>query len=104
MMETDMGGALEGIRVLDLSTLVQGPQAGELLYMLGADVIKVELPGIGDMSRHVFPLPDRPSAVFVANNRGKRSITLDLRIDSGKEVLRRLVGQADVVLSNFKPG
>ncbi|MGF1599656.1 MAG: CaiB/BaiF CoA transferase family protein [Acidimicrobiales bacterium] len=100
-----MAGALDGIRVLDLSTLVQGPQAGAMLHNLGADVIKVELPEIGDVSRHVAPIPERGhSAVFVANNRGKRSITIDLRTGEGAGVLKRLVGDADVVLSNFKPG
>ena len=99
-----MAGALEGVRVLDLSTLVQGPQAGAMLHDLGAEVTKVELPEIGDVARHVSPLPGRHSAVFVAFNRGKRSITIDLRRPAGKEVLLRLAADADVVLSNFKPG
>lgn len=99
-----MAGALEGIRVVDLSTLVQGPQAGAMLHDLGAEVIKVELPEIGDVARHVSPLPGRHSAVFVAFNRGKRSMTLDLRTAAGKAVLERLVVDADVLLSNFKPG
>jgi crotonobetainyl-CoA:carnitine CoA-transferase CaiB-like acyl-CoA transferase len=91
--------------VLDLSTLVQGPQAAALLYGLGADVIKVELPEIGDVGRHVAPIPEvGHSAVFVANNRGKRSVTIDLRTPGGKQTLERLVAQCDVLLSNFKPG
>ena len=98
-------GPLDGIKVLDLSTLVQGPQCGAMLYNLGADVIKVELPEIGDVGRHVAMIPQYGhSAVFVANNRGKRSITLDLRSPAGKSVLERLVADADVILSNFKPG
>ena len=100
-----MSAALEGVRVLDLSTLVQGPQAAALLHDLGADVIKIELPEVGDVGRHVAPIPERgQSAVFVANNRGKRSITLDLRVPGGKAVLERLVARSDVLLSNFKPG
>lgn len=100
-----MAGALDGIRVLDLSTLVQGPQAGAMLHSLGADVIKVELPAVGDVGRHVDMIPDvGHSAVFVANNRGKRSITIDLRTPGGKAVLERLVVDADVILSNFQPG
>ncbi|MPY94029.1 MAG: CoA transferase [Acidimicrobiia bacterium] len=100
-----MAGALEGVRVLDLSTLVQGPQAGAMLHDFGAEVVKVELPEIGDVSRHVAPLPDgHHSAVFVAFNRGKRSMTLDLRTTAGKAVLERLAATVDVVLSNFKPG
>lgn len=90
--------------MIDLSTLVQGPQAGAMLHDLGAEVIKVELPEIGDVARHVSPLPDRHSPFFVAFNRGKRSITLDLRTPAGKGVLERLVESADVLLSNFKPG
>ncbi|MEM9565113.1 MAG: CoA transferase [Actinomycetota bacterium] len=98
-------GALAGVRVLDLSTLVQGPQAGALLHDLGAEVIKVELPEVGDVARHVEAIPERgQSAVFVANNRGKRSITVDLRTPGGKGVLERLVERTDVMLSNFKPG
>ncbi len=99
------GGPLQGIRVLDLSTLVQGPQAAALLHDLGAEVIKIELPEVGDVGRHVAPIAERGhAAVFVANNRGKRSVTLDLRTPGGKRVLERLVEQADVLLSNFKPG
>lgn len=100
-----LAGALEGILVLDLSTLVQGPQAGAMLYNLGADVIKVELPEVGDVGRHVAVIPERGhSAVFIASNRGKRSITVDLRTPGGRSVLERLVADADVVVSNFKPG
>lgn len=100
-----MSFALEGIRVLDLSTLVQGPQAAAMLHDLGAEVIKIELPGIGDVGRHVMPLPaGRSTALFIACNRGKRSMTLDLRTPGGRRVLERLVQTADVLLSNFKPG
>ena len=100
-----MAGALDGVKVLDLSTLVQGPQCGALLYGLGADVIKVELPEIGDVGRHVRVIPEvGHSAVFIACNRGKRSITVDLRTPGGQEVMKRLTAEADVVLSNFKPG
>ena len=98
-------GALDGVRVLDLSMFVQGPQAGQLLADLGADVIKVELPGTGDFARGlVLSERDRRSAMFYALNRGKRSITLDLRTEPGKTALRRLAGTVDVLLSNFKPG
>ncbi len=98
-------GALAGIRVLDLSTLVQGPQAAAMLHDLGADVIKVELPEIGDVGRHVEVIPEIGfSAVFVACNRGKRSITVDLRTPGGKSVLERLVEKSDVLISNFQPG
>ncbi len=100
-----MSGALEGVKILDLSTLVQGPQAAALLHGLGAEVIKIELPEVGDVGRHVEVVPEiGHSAVFVACNRGKRSLTLDLRTAGGKAVLEKLVETADVLLSNFKPG
>ena len=98
-------GPLAGLTVLDLSTLVQGPQAAAMLYNLGAEVIKIELPDVGDVGRHVANLENYGhSAVFVANNRGKRSVTVDLRTPGGKGVLERFAADADVVLSNFKPG
>jgi crotonobetainyl-CoA:carnitine CoA-transferase CaiB-like acyl-CoA transferase len=98
-------GALDGIRVVEAGLLVQGPQASALLGHWGADVIKVELPGLGDMARW---LPAEPgstaSAYFTGCNRGKRSITIDLRNASGREVFLRLAATADVVLTNFTPG
>ena len=100
-----MVGALDGIRVLDLSTLVQGPQAAAMLHDLGADVIKIELPEIGDMGRHVGIIPELGvSSFFIACNRGKRSVALDLRSEGGREAFLKLVESSDVVLSNFQPG
>jgi CoA:oxalate CoA-transferase len=100
-----MAGALDGVVVLDVSTLVQGPQAGAMLHDLGVDVIKVELPEIGDLGRHIGSIAEIGiSPVFIANNRGKRSITLDLRVAEGKAVMEKLCESADVLLSNFKPG
>lgn len=98
-------GALEGVRVLDVGLLVQGPQAGLMLADLGADVIKVELPGMGDQARWIpLSLEDRRAPYYIGCNRGKRSITIDLRTADGAEVFRELADTADVVLSNFKPG
>lgn len=101
-----MAGALEGVKVLDLSTLVQGPQAAAMLHDLGAEVIKVELPEIGDVGRHVDILESHGnfSSVFIACNRGKRSVALDLRTEGGRIAFLKLVENSDVVLSNFKPG
>ena len=97
--------ALEGIRVLDLGLLVQAPQAAQLLGDFGADVIKVELPELGDQSRWIpISLEDLRGPFFVGCNRGKRSITIDLRIDAGREIFLKLVETADIVLSNFVPG
>ncbi len=100
-----MAGALDGIRVLDLSTLVQGPQAAAMLHDLGAEVLKIELPDVGDMGRHVGVIEELGTSVFwEACNRGKRSVTLDLRTDAGHEAFLKLVESSDVVLSNFQPG
>jgi crotonobetainyl-CoA:carnitine CoA-transferase CaiB-like acyl-CoA transferase len=100
-----VSGALDGIRVLDLSTLVQGPQAAAMLHDLGAEVIKIELPDVGDMGRHVGVIEDLGTSVFwEACNRGKRSVTLDLRTEAGHEAFLKLVQISDVVLSNFQPG
>lgn len=98
-------GALDGVRVLDLSTFVQGPQAAQMLADLGADVVKIEMPRVGDGARSLVLSPqDRRSAWFFALNRGKRSVTLDLHTEGGRTALRRLVATADILLSNFKPG
>ncbi len=100
-----MAGALHGIRVLEAGLLIQGPQAAALLADMGADVVKIELPGIGDHSRHIHVAPDDPrSAVYTACNRGKRSACLDLRHERGAEIFKLLAKDADVVISNFKPG
>ena len=98
-------GALDGLTVVEAGLLVQGPQAAATLGDWGADVIKVELPGIGDQSRWLPAAPGDPrSAYFVGCNRGKRSVTADLRTPAGREVFLRLAERADVVISNFKPG
>ena len=104
-VKKEMGQALEGIRVIDLGILVQVPQAAQLLGDLGADVIKVELPELGDQARWIpVSLEDRRAPYFEGCNRGKRSITLDLRNDAGRGVFFRLLDTADVVISNFLTG
>ena len=96
-----MSGALEGIRVLDVGQLVQGPQGAALMSDMGADVVKIELPGIGDLSRWIFlSETDSRSAYLEAVNRGKRSATIDLRTPSGAAIFKRLASNADVVISN----
>lgn len=101
-------GALTGIKVLDLSRILAGPWASQLLADLGADVIKVENPGLGDDTRRWGPPWTGPdggeSAYYLCANRGKRSITLDLKSDEGREAFRALASDADVVLENFKAG
>jgi crotonobetainyl-CoA:carnitine CoA-transferase CaiB-like acyl-CoA transferase len=98
-------GALSGIRVLDLGVLVQAPQAALLLGDMGATVIKVELPGIGDQSRWIpATFGHAESGYWIGCNRGKQSVTIDLRKPEGRDVFLRLADTADVVVSNFKPG
>jgi CoA:oxalate CoA-transferase len=98
-------GLLDGVRVLEAGLLVQGPQASLTMLEWGADVIKIELPGFGDQSRWLpIGRHDRRSPIFAAYNRGKRSVTIDLRVPQGREVFLRLVEDADVVITNFKPG
>lgn len=99
-----MPGPLEGIRVVDLSSMLSGPWATDILGDQGADVVKVEPPGKGD---HVRSLPNRSgglASMFVNVNRSKRSITIDLKTDAGRALLKRLVATADVVVQNFRPG
>jgi crotonobetainyl-CoA:carnitine CoA-transferase CaiB-like acyl-CoA transferase len=101
-----MAGALEGIKVLDLSRVLAGPWAGQLLADLGADVIKVERPGSGDDTRQWAPpaLEDGTAAYFLCANRGKRSLTVDIAQPEGQEIVRRLAAEADVLLENYKVG
>jgi alpha-methylacyl-CoA racemase len=104
-----MTGPLEGIRVLDLSRLLPGGFCSLLLADFGADVIKVEDTGAGDYIRAWPPYYEgveesARSALFLALNRGKRSIRLDLKTDDGREAFLRAVAQADVVLESFRPG
>ncbi len=98
-------GALDGLHVLDLSQIVQGPQAGAMLADLGADVVKIELPRLGDISRWIpLSAADRRSAYFFACNRGKRSVTLDLHVPAARNALLRLCATADVLMHSFTPG
>jgi len=96
---------LDGTRVIDVGLLVQGPQAAQMLYELGAEVTKVEFPGVGDHARWVPAAPgDGRAPYFIACNRGKRSITIDLHTSAGREVFLELCASADVVISNFASG
>jgi crotonobetainyl-CoA:carnitine CoA-transferase CaiB-like acyl-CoA transferase len=96
-------GALTGVRVLDFSEYIAGPLAGQLLADLGADVTKVEPPH-GDYWRHTAPVAPFESRGFMGVNKGKRSISLDLKHPDAKAVLHRLVSGADVVVANYRPG
>jgi crotonobetainyl-CoA:carnitine CoA-transferase CaiB-like acyl-CoA transferase len=97
-------GLLDGIRVLDLGTMIAGPVAATLLGDFGAEVIKVEQPQGGDTIRSNGPICEGQSLWWHVEGRNKRSITLDLRVPEGQALLRRLVAKADVLVENFRPG
>ena len=97
--------ALEGIRILDFTHVQSGPTCTQLLAWFGADVIKVERPGSGDATRkQLVDVPGEDSLYFTMLNHNKRSITLNAKSESGKEVLARLVQECDVLVENFAPG
>jgi len=102
--ETAAAGALDGIRVVDLSRFIAGPYCAMLLGDMGADVVKVEPPGRGENSRAFGPFVEGESLYTMVFNRNKRSLTLDLRSPQGKEVLRDLLRTADVLVENYVPG
>jgi crotonobetainyl-CoA:carnitine CoA-transferase CaiB-like acyl-CoA transferase len=97
-------GPLKGLRILDLSTVIAGPWASTLLADLGADVLKVEMPGAGDPLRALPPYKEGVPLWWKAANRNKRGITLDLRRDEGRELLGRMLPEHDVIVENFRPG
>jgi len=100
-----MGKALEGIRILDMTHVQSGPTCTQLLAWFGADVIKVERPGVGDATRgQLRDVPDVDSLYFTMLNHNKRSITLNTKSDKGKEIFEALLKACDVMVENFAPG
>ena len=99
-----MTAPLAGVRVLDLTRLLPGPMATLYLADLGADVVKIEDTGAGDYARTLDPVGPQPNAVFVALNRGKRSVSLDLRHADGRAAFLALARTADIVVEGFRPG
>lgn len=99
-----MSRPLEGIKVLDFSRYLPGPYCSLLLSDMGAEVIKVEEPGQGDLARYMPPMLEGQGAAFIGLNRGKKSITLDLRAQVARDALYRMVPSFDVVLESFRPG
>lgn len=99
---------LEGVRVLDMTNVLAGPFAGYQLALLGADVVKVETAGSGDLARQLGADPDLSAEYmgvsFLAQNAGKRSVTVNLKTEGGKKVFEQLLADADVLLENFRPG
>src|ERR1700709_2816410 len=103
-----MKNLLEGVRVIDLTTVLAGPFAAYQLGLMGADIIKVEQPVVGDLARELGSENPKHTPMmgssFVAQNAGKRSITIDLKSAGGKEIFERLIRESDVLLENMRPG
>jgi crotonobetainyl-CoA:carnitine CoA-transferase CaiB-like acyl-CoA transferase len=95
---------LAGVKIVDLSIALTGPYAVALLADQGADVVKVERPGFGDIGRYVGVSVNGMSALYQMCNRGKRGIAVDVHTDDGREIVKRLAADADVVVQNFRPG
>ncbi|MEW2557031.1 CoA transferase, partial [Streptomyces zhihengii] len=98
-----MPGPLDGVRVLDISTVLAGPLASSLLAEFGAEVIKIEQPGTGDPARSYPPLEDGVSAGWAVVGRNKSSVTVDLHHPEAPALVGRLASTADVVVTNFRP-
>lgn len=99
-----MPGPLDGIKVLDLTRVLAGPYATMLLGDLGAEVIKIEQPDTGDESRNFGPFKNGFSLYFMSVNRGKRSVTLNLKTERGQAIFKQLLAHTDVLVENFRPG
>ena len=99
-----MAGPLDGMKVLDLTRVLAGPYATMLLGDLGAEVIKIEQPGTGDESRNFGPFKNGFSLYFMSVNRGKQSVTLNLKTERGQVIFKQLLEQTDILVENFRPG
>jgi crotonobetainyl-CoA:carnitine CoA-transferase CaiB-like acyl-CoA transferase len=100
----DWAGPLDGIKVVDLTRVLAGPFATQSLGDLGAEILKIEPPGRGDETRHFPPFLGGESHYFLGVNRNKKSLVIDLQREEGKEILRRLVATADILVENYRPG
>jgi crotonobetainyl-CoA:carnitine CoA-transferase CaiB-like acyl-CoA transferase len=100
----EWAGPLQGIRVIDLTRVLAGPFATQSLGDLGAEVLKIEPPGNGDETRHFPPFLEGESHYFLGINRNKKSLVVDLQQEAGKEILRRLAKDADILVENYRPG
>ncbi|MBT7376408.1 MAG: CoA transferase, partial [Porticoccaceae bacterium] len=107
-----MAGPLAGYKVLDMSRVLAGPWAGQMLADLGAEVIKIERPSVGDDTRHWGPpylqnsdgTSTQDAAYFFCTNRGKKSVTVDITQPEGQAIIRQLASQSDVLIENYKVG
>src|SRR5258707_5512883 len=99
-----MDGPLSGFRILDISTMIAAPFGAALLGDMGAEIIKIELPGSGDALRHVAPMHADRSLYWSVLGRNKSSVTLDLRLRRGRELFLELAKRSDAIVENFRPG
>ena len=97
-----LAGPLAGIKVVDMSVMIAGPLAAMMLGDQGASVVKVEAPGLGDMMRHLGTSKNGMTGIFINNNRGKRSLVIDVKQPAGLDVMRTLIADADVLIQNFR--
>lgn len=95
---------MHGVKIVDMSVMISGPLAAMILADQGAEVIKVESPGLGDMMRWFGTSKGGMTGIFATNNRGKRSLVVDVKKPEGLEIVRRLIADADVLIQNFRPG
>ena len=103
-MSAQWKGPLAGVKVIDLTRVLAGPFATQILSDLGAEIIKVEAPGGGDDTRKIPPFVGTESHYFLGLNRGKKSVVLDLKKPEAVDLLRKLAAKADVLIENFRPG
>ncbi len=104
MQASNAAGPLAGLKVLELGQLIAGPFAAKTLADFGADVVKIEPPGVGDPLRHWRLLKNGTSVWWQVQSRNKRSVALDLRDPEAQEIVRRLAAESDVLIENFRPG
>ncbi len=103
-IDSSMKGALAGVKILDLSRVLAGPFCTMMLSDMGAEVIKLEMPGKGDDSRAFPPFVEGESVYFKNMNRNKKSVTLNLKSEKGKEIFLKLLEDADILIENYRPG
>jgi crotonobetainyl-CoA:carnitine CoA-transferase CaiB-like acyl-CoA transferase len=103
-LEVFMAGALKGIRIIDLTSMISGPSATMILGDQDAEIIKIENTSVGDYTRIVSTQRFGISAAYLNNNRNKKSVCIDLKAEEGKNILKKLIGTADVLVQNFRPG
>lgn len=97
-------GVLKGIKILDLTRILSGPYCSMILGDMGAEIIKIERPDKGDDSREVGPFVNGESTYFMSINRNKKSLAVDLRTEEGYRIFNELIGEADIIIENYKPG